>query len=223
LVAKASRTTVSYGTKGQNGQRLVAKASRTTVSYGTKANIVRYEVIVMGRRFGTVSSWAIGSRVILGKEVRTMSSWAKGQDRVILVSRVILGNRSGPCHLGHHHRTVQAKGRSRASWTTSNQGTESNTGKGLVLYVSYGSRPIWQKLVARHRGPLAIICMVWITKTQRPIWAKIGRKGIADQGNHITNNHGTKAMLGKGSNHKSSEWPVQSGESNLGTMAGGAG
>ena len=48
-----------------------------------------------------------------------------------------------------------------------------------------GSRSIWQKLAARHRGPLAIIRMVWITKTQRPIWAKIGREGIADQGNRI--------------------------------------
>ena len=33
-----------------------------------------------------------------------------------------------------------------------------------------------------HRGPPAIVRMVRITKAQRPIWAKVGREGIADQG-----------------------------------------
>jgi hypothetical protein len=60
---------------------------------------------------------------------------------------------------------------------------KSNTGKGPVSYVSYGTRPIWAKVghasIADHRnhgtksntgkGPVS-----YVSYGTRPIWAKVG-------------------------------------------------
>ena len=65
-----------------------------------------------------------------------------------------------------------------------------------------------------HRGPPAIVRMVRITKAQRPIWAKVGCKGIADQGDRTNimaqSQYGQKvchaswhkANMGKGLEHR---------------------
>ena len=107
-----------------------------------------------------------------------------------------MGNRSEPCHLGHHLRSIRAKGRSQASRTTSNQGTKSNTGKGPVSYVSYGIRPIWAKF-GREASQTTGNHMA--QKANRIIWhIRPKRAKGRSRERSRTTSYGSKAILGKG-------------------------
>ena len=147
--------------QGQYGQGLVTQTSRTTI-FTAQRPILRETSQVRstshGHKGGT-TSWAIGLLQAKGCNNHWSSSWAKGRTTVIVGKKVSWAKVAGHC-------------------------TKSNANAWYHMYHmalgQYG-----QKLVARHHGPLAIIHMVWKTKAQRPTWEKIGREGIADQGNCI--------------------------------------